>query len=179
MLVYPYETVLTEKLQTVDSLELASSRVKDLFDLYIISKRLLKDFSMYNIRVAIEMTFKYRNTDCNYDYIVNELIDINNSAIQQNLWKNYEKKHYFTKCITHHERWDGKGYPNGLKGEEIPVFSRIISITDAYEAMTADRPYRKALDHEVAVSELMRCAGTQFDQRLVELFVNEVLGIKI
>lgn len=78
-------------------------------------------------------------------------------------------------ALTHHERWDGKGYPNGLKGEEIPLFSRIISITDAYEAMTADRPYRKALDKKIAIEELNRCAGSQFDKSLVEVFVNEII----
>ncbi len=79
-------------------------------------------------------------------------------------------------ALTHHERWDGKGYPNGLKGEDIPLFSRIISITDAYEAMTADRPYRKALDPKVAIEELYRCAGAQFDRALVEVFVKEVIS---
>ena len=58
-------------------------------------------------------------------------------------------------ALTHHERWDGKGYPNGLKEDEIPLFSRIISICDSYEAMTADRPYRKALDYKVAIAESM------------------------
>ncbi|MCF7931122.1 MAG: diguanylate cyclase, partial [Acholeplasmataceae bacterium] len=81
-------------------------------------------------------------------------------------------------ALTHHERWDGNGYPNGLKGEDIPLFSRIISITDAYEAMTADRPYRKALDSKVAVEELYRCAGSQFDQALVDIFVKEVVQIE-
>ncbi len=80
-------------------------------------------------------------------------------------------------ALTHHERWDGTGYPNGLKGEEIPLFSRIISIADAYEAMTADRPYRKSLDSKVAVSELYRCAGSQFDETLVEIFVKEIVQI--
>jgi diguanylate cyclase (GGDEF)-like protein/PAS domain S-box-containing protein len=77
-------------------------------------------------------------------------------------------------ALTHHERWDGKGYPNGLREEEIPLFSRVISICDAYEAMTADRPYRKALDYKVAIAELNRCAGTQFDKELVAIFINAV-----
>jgi HD-GYP domain-containing protein (c-di-GMP phosphodiesterase class II) len=78
--------------------------------------------------------------------------------------------------LTHHERYDGKGYPQGLKGEDIPLYSRIIGICDAYEAMTADRPYRKALTKEVAIAELKRCSGTQFDPRLVEVFINEVVS---
>jgi HD-GYP domain-containing protein (c-di-GMP phosphodiesterase class II) len=79
-------------------------------------------------------------------------------------------------ALTHHERWDGKGYPNGLSGEDIPLFSRIIHVCDAYEAMTSDRPYRQAMDPIQAVDELLRGAGTQFDQRLVEVFTKEVLN---
>lgn len=79
-------------------------------------------------------------------------------------------------ALTHHERMDGKGYPQGLKGDQIPLFSRIIAIVDAYEAMTSDRPYRKAFDKNVAMEELKRCAGTQFDRQLVEIFINKVLS---
>jgi diguanylate cyclase len=78
-------------------------------------------------------------------------------------------------ALTHHERWDGTGYPNGLSGEDIPLFSRIIGVADAYEAMTADRPYRKAMDPKEAVKELIQCAGSQFDERLVDIFVHKVL----
>ncbi len=72
----------------------------------------------------------------------------------------------------HHERMDGSGYPDGLKGDQIPLGARIIGIADAYEAMTSDRPYRKALSREAAVAELKRCAGTQFDSRLVNAFID-------
>jgi diguanylate cyclase (GGDEF)-like protein/PAS domain S-box-containing protein len=78
-------------------------------------------------------------------------------------------------ALTHHERWDGKGYPKGLKQEEIPFFSRIIGICDAYEAMTSDRPYRKAMSKEYAISELKNCSGLQFDPHLVKIFIEEVL----
>jgi len=71
----------------------------------------------------------------------------------------------------HQERWDGQGYPGGLKGEEIPVGARIIAVLDTFDAMTSDRPYRKALPMEVAFSELRRCAGTQFDPRVVESLI--------
>ena len=77
--------------------------------------------------------------------------------------------------LTHHERMDGKGYPQGLKGEEIPLFSRIIAICDAYEAMTSDRQYRKAMTSQEAVKEIIRCAGTQFDEKLVKIFIEDVI----
>ena len=71
----------------------------------------------------------------------------------------------------HHERWDVKGYPYGLKGEEIPISGRIIALADTYDAMTSTRSYRKALSHETAIEEIKRCAGTQFDPVLADLFV--------
>jgi diguanylate cyclase (GGDEF)-like protein/PAS domain S-box-containing protein len=70
-----------------------------------------------------------------------------------------------------HERFDGQGYPDGLKGTEIPLGSRIIAVCDAYDAMTSDRPYRTAMSSEVAIAELRRNAGTQFDQRVVDAFL--------
>lgn len=72
--------------------------------------------------------------------------------------------------LTHHERWDGLGYPRGLKGEEIPIGGRIISLVDVFDALTSNRPYRKAMTHEEALAELRANAGRQFDPRLVELF---------
>ena len=73
--------------------------------------------------------------------------------------------------LCHHERWDGKGYPEQIAGERIPVLSRIISIVDAYDAMVNDRPYRKGLSVEAAQEEIRRCAGTQFDPALAEEFL--------
>lgn len=70
----------------------------------------------------------------------------------------------------HHERYDGTGYPDGLAGEDIPLQSRIILTADAFEAMTSDRPYRMALGRDVAIAELRRCAGTQFDRSVVQAF---------
>lgn len=86
-----------------------------------------------------------------------------------------ELAHIADWILKHHEWWNGEGYPLGLKGEEIPLECRILSICDAYEAMVSDRPYRKAMTHEEAVAELIRCAGTQFDPRLVAKFL-ELLG---
>lgn len=72
----------------------------------------------------------------------------------------------------HHERHDGMGYPLGLKGDEIPLGARVMAVADTYDAMTSDRPYRTGLGHEKAVSELIRCSGTQFDPDSVEAFVD-------
>jgi putative two-component system response regulator len=72
---------------------------------------------------------------------------------------------------THHERWDGRGYPLGLKAEEIPLTARIIAIADTYDAMTSSRSYRKALSHEIAFNEIKNCAGTQFDPDMVDIFI--------
>lgn len=71
----------------------------------------------------------------------------------------------------HHERWDGKGYPDGLMAEEIPLGARIIAVADAYDAMTSDRVYRPALGHATALAELQKASGTQFDPQIVEFFV--------
>jgi HD-GYP domain-containing protein (c-di-GMP phosphodiesterase class II) len=69
-----------------------------------------------------------------------------------------------------HERWDGGGYPDGLRGGEIPLGARIISVCDAYDAMVTDRPYRRGTDSASALAELRRCAGSQFDPAVVEAF---------
>lgn len=71
----------------------------------------------------------------------------------------------------HHERYDGKGYPDGLKGESIPLGARIISVADAYQAMTEERPYRRALSQEAAAAQLVESSGTQFDPQVVHAFL--------
>jgi response regulator RpfG family c-di-GMP phosphodiesterase len=70
----------------------------------------------------------------------------------------------------HHERWDGRGYPLGLKGNDVPLIARIIAVADTYDAMTSDRAYRRALPHEVAVTEIERCSGSQFDPEVSDAF---------
>ena len=83
---------------------------------------------------------------------------------------------------SHHERYDGKGYPEQLVGEQIPISSRIIAIADTYDAMTSSRAYRTALSHEIAINEIEHCSGTQFDPKLAEIFVSissEIESIKL
>ncbi|MEG2776491.1 MAG: diguanylate cyclase, partial [Cellulosilyticaceae bacterium] len=83
------------------------------------------------------------------------------------------------KCVlTHHERWDGNGYPLRLKGEEIPLMARIISIVDAYDVMTHDRVYKVAITHAAALIELRNGSGIQFDPKLVEHFIKYIQGIE-
>lgn len=74
--------------------------------------------------------------------------------------------------LTHHERWDGNGYPRGLSGEAIPLISRILAVADAYDAMTQDRSYRKAMPKEYALEEIERNAGTQFDPKVAQVFLD-------
>ena len=71
----------------------------------------------------------------------------------------------------HHEQINGRGYPKGLKGEDIPLIAKIVSVSDTYDAMTTDRPYRRALTKTAALRELKRCSGTQFDRKVVEAFM--------
>ena len=77
-----------------------------------------------------------------------------------------------TVIASHHERWDGTGYPQRLAGTDIPLAARIFAVVDAFDAMTNDRPYRKALPFEVAVAEIERGAGTQFDPAVARAFIS-------
>jgi len=79
--------------------------------------------------------------------------------------------------LTHQERWDGAGYPSGLRGTEIPLGARIFGVVDTLDAMTSDRPYRKALSFEAAWEEVRRCSGSQFDPRVAEAFLSIEPGI--
>jgi HD-GYP domain-containing protein (c-di-GMP phosphodiesterase class II) len=71
----------------------------------------------------------------------------------------------------HHERWDGKGYPEGRRGEQIPLSARIVALADVYDALTSDRPYKKAMGHEESVKIITAGRGTQFDPDLVDAFL--------
>jgi len=76
----------------------------------------------------------------------------------------------------HHEKWDGTGYPRGLTGDDIPLTARLFAIADVYDALTSDRPYRKAWSHEKAFAHVVSLAGTHFDPRAVKVFQNVILG---
>lgn len=78
--------------------------------------------------------------------------------------------------LAHHERWDGKGYPRGLKAQEIPIQSRIIALADSYDAMISERTYKKSLSKNEAIEEIKRCSGTQFDPDISRVFIYQVLG---
>lgn len=82
-----------------------------------------------------------------------------------------ELSHIADYILGHHERWDGGGYPQGLKGKDIPKLSRIIAIVDSYDAMTSVRSYKNAISHSEAMEEIKSCAGTQFDPKLAEAFI--------
>ncbi|HEC78091.1 MAG TPA: GAF domain-containing protein [candidate division WOR-3 bacterium] len=75
--------------------------------------------------------------------------------------------------LHHHERYDGNGYPHGLKGKKIPLYARIICVADSFDAITTDRPYRRRKSFKTALNELKRNSGTQFDARLVRVFIKE------
>jgi diguanylate cyclase (GGDEF)-like protein/PAS domain S-box-containing protein len=87
----------------------------------------------------------------------------------------YEMAEMAKYVLHHHERWDGKGYPKGLKGEEILLQARIIAVADSYDAMTSDRDYKKVLSEEEAINEIRRCSGTQFDPYIARVFVEKVM----
>ncbi len=79
--------------------------------------------------------------------------------------------------ISHHERWDGRGYPYGLAGEDIPLGARLISVLDSYDAMTSGRPYSTPQSHEQACAELLRCAGTHYDPLIVAAFLASLVNV--
>ncbi|WP_051280177.1 diguanylate cyclase [Anaerovorax odorimutans] len=101
---------------------------------------------------------------------------IKNHTLQgYNIIKHITKDEEIIDCVrSHHERWDGKGYPDGIGGHSIHLFARIVCIADVYHAMTSDRPYRKALTQEKALEEIKRMKGTQFDPKLADVFINAI-----
>jgi diguanylate cyclase (GGDEF)-like protein/PAS domain S-box-containing protein len=86
---------------------------------------------------------------------------------------NYEIAHVANNILSHHERWDGKGYPLGLKGKKIPLLSRIICIADSYDAMISERSYKSKMSKEEAIKEIKKCSGKQFDPEIAKIFIKE------
>ena len=118
--------------------------------------------------------------------LISEEILNKEGKLTEEEWRNIEKHpetgnhivssiqefaHIGEEILAHHEHWDGSGYPRGLKGKEIPLLSRIIAIVDAFDIMTNGRPYKKPLTKKEALVELQKCAGQQFDPRLVDKFI--------
>ena len=81
--------------------------------------------------------------------------------------------------LYHHEAWNGSGYPRGLKGNDIPLISRIVHMVDSYEAMTSPRPYRQPMSHQEAAREIINCSGKEFDPRIAKIFVEKILGFEL
>lgn len=114
------------------------------------------------------------------DSILNKKGSLTNEEyeiVKQHSYKGYEITgkiqdfHEVSKIILHHhERYDGFGYPSGIEKENIPLLSRIITVADAFDAMTSQRPYRNAADFQSALCELRNCRGSQFDSRIVDVF---------
>lgn len=84
-----------------------------------------------------------------------------------------------TIIATHHEHWDGNGYPRGLKGEEIPLCGRIVAVCDVYDALTSDRPYRSAWTKQQAIEYIRERSGTQFDPSVVNAFLQMVVAVSV
>jgi HD-GYP domain-containing protein (c-di-GMP phosphodiesterase class II) len=107
-----------------------------------------------------------------------EIIKTHTQVGYQILKAAYEYSGLAEYALSHHERWDGTGYPKGLKGTEIPLFSRIICVSDSFEAMTADRRYRKGMCIDDVILELKRCSGSQFDTQVISIFIEKALSQK-
>ncbi|KZL89798.1 HD domain-containing phosphohydrolase [Clostridium magnum] len=155
---------------------------------------------MYNLCVKISDILNLSTSDTNELYLLAKLHDIGKIGIDDkilnkpgklteeewNIMKTHSEigyriasstpdlMHIAYKILTHHERYDGTGYPKGLKGEEIPLLSRILAIVDAFDVMTNERPYKKAMTVEEAIEELKKFSGTQFDPDLVEIFIQAI-----
>jgi|LGOV01.1.fsa_nt_gb diguanylate cyclase (GGDEF)-like protein/putative nucleotidyltransferase with HDIG domain len=99
----------------------------------------------------------------------------NHTVFGNNIVKHIVKSSAIVSCVrNHHERWDGNGYPDGLKGEDIPIFARIVCVVDTFHAMVSARPYRSAISKKEAFIELRKSAGSQFDPALVEVFIEMI-----
>lgn len=126
---------------------------------------ILHDIGKIGIRASI-LNKKGRLTAAEYDEIKKHPI------ISYNILKDVKfLKESLSAILQHHERYDGTGYPYGLKGDEISIYGRILCIADAFDAMTSSRPYKKAMSVKEALNEIERCKGTQFDPKISDVFL--------
>ena len=151
-----------------------------------------------NISIKLGQALKLSNAELDELSLLSILHDIGKIAISDNIlmkpgrlsreeWEEMKKhpeigyriaestkelSHIAEDILSHHERWDGGGYPRNLRSSGIPKLARIISVVDAYDVMTHSRPYKGVMTYQEALDEIEKCAGTQFDPEIVELFVD-------
>ncbi len=176
-----YKTIraISNALETKDSYTNGHSLRVTLYSMILAKELNLSDTYMEDIEIAgllhdIGKVAMPKNILCKNGKLTDEefLVMKAHPVRGEKIVLNIKKLQLISEWVkSHHEKWDGRGYPDGLKGTEIPLPGRIIALADTYDAMTSTRPYRTALSHEVAISEIKRCAGTQFDPELAELFV--------
>ncbi len=176
-----YKTIraISNALETKDSYTNGHSLRVTLYSMILAKELNLSDSFMEDIEIAgllhdIGKVAMPKNILCKNGKLTDEefLVMKAHPVRGEKIVLNIKKLQLISEWVkSHHEKWDGRGYPDGLKGTEIPLPGRIIALADTYDAMTSTRPYRTALSHEVAISEIKRCAGTQFDPELAELFV--------
>jgi len=131
---------------------------------------LAKMHDIGNIEIPDELLYKPgKLTEEEYE-IIKEHVKLGYNIAN----RSRDLNHIAELILNHHERWDGKGYPRGLKGLQIPIECRILAVIDSYDAMTSKRVYRERMSREAAIEELKRCAGTQFDPEIAQLFINTI-----
>ena len=141
---------------------------------------------LYDIIIPKDNMLRKINELVDFSFIYDELILFKEGSLTDSEWsevkRHAEAGYHILKSVNkmakiseyvlaHHERWDGKGYPRRLKGDEIPLESRIISVADAYNSMTSNRPFRNKLSENEAVEEIKNNEGTQFDPKVVKAFL--------
>lgn len=176
-----YKTIraISNALDTKDSYTNGHSLRVTLYSMILAKELNLSPDFMEDIEIAgllhdIGKIAMPKNILCKNGHLTDEEFQIMKShpARGEKIVFNIKKLQVIAEWVkSHHEKYDGKGYPDGLKGEEIPLAGRIIALADTYDAMTSTRPYRNALSHDTAISEISRCSGTQFDPNLAELFI--------
>ena len=175
------ETLFTKS----DREEKHSQRVGKLCE-SIAEKMYLSQAEIDKIRVAgilhdigkIGIEESVLNKACKLDIKENEIMKLHPVKGATILQNTSEYRDVSDIVLSHHERYDGSGYPNGLKAEAIPLGARIIAVADTYDAITNERPYRKAMSKEDAIIEIRNCSGSQLDPEIASLFINEVIGDK-